>query len=193
VERALELAIACPKDKQVSLVETVLNHGLSVLRCPNCEGHWLPGEAYQTWQQQQPEAIQNAAPTLMNVPFEPSPTDTQAALCPECNHYLSRAKVGQRYSFYVERCSNCGGIWCDRGEWEVLKKMGLHGSIQQVFSADWKNRIKQLEYSNRERQATIEKLGEDIAARVFELAELLEKHPNGDFGVAYLMRRFDQQ
>jgi hypothetical protein len=27
---------------------------------------------------------------------------------------------------------------------------------------------------------------------LFELAELLEQHPNGDFGVAYLMRRVDQ-
>ena len=44
----------------------------------------------------------------------------------------------------------------------------------------------------RERTATAEKLGTDIAEKLFELAKLLEQHPNGDFGVAYLMRRFEK-
>jgi Zn-finger nucleic acid-binding protein len=184
--------VDCPKDKNTALVDHVLDGGLAAFHCPACGGNWLSGDRYKAWQQQQPQELQNAAPMLMDVPFESSPTDTQAALCPECTHYLSRMKIGQKHSFYVERCSNCGGIWCDRGEWEVLQKMGLHGSIEQIFSADWKIRIKELEYADRERQATIEKLGEDIAERVFELAELLEHHPNGDFGVAYLMRRFDK-
>lgn len=189
----LESVVDCPKDKTTALVDCVLANGLSAFQCPDCGGNWLPGDRYEAWQQQQPPEVQQATPTLMDVPFEPSPTDTQAALCPECNHYLSRMKIGQKHSFYVERCSNCSGIWCDRGEWDVLQKMGLHGAIEQIFAADWKLRMKELEYADRERQATIEKLGEDIAHRVFELAELLEHHPNGDFGVAYLMRRFDDK
>ncbi|MEO0491332.1 MAG: hypothetical protein AAFZ49_17540, partial [Cyanobacteria bacterium J06659_2] len=64
--------------------------------------------------------------------------------------------------------------------------------LSYIFSGEWKTRIKALEYAERERQATTDKLGEDISQRLFELAEMLEKHPNGDFGVAYLMRRFDQ-
>ena len=182
----------CPKDKQVALTDVILNDGLSALCCPQCEGYWLQGAQYKAWQQKQPQDLQNATPKLIDVPFDSSPSDTRAALCPECHHYLSRTKVGQQNSFYVERCSNCEGIWCDRGEWEVLEKMGLHAAIEQMFSPDWKMRIKELESVHRERQATIAKLGEDIATRVFELAELLESHPNGDFGVAYLMRRFDQ-
>ena len=37
----------------------------------------------------------------------------------------------------------------------------------------------------------IEKVGEELANQVFEMAAKLESNPNGDFAVAYLMRRFD--
>lgn len=182
----------CPKDKEVSLVEAMLQGGLPVLQCPDCKGSWITRADYARWQTKQPPETLEANPKLLDVEFERSPLDTQAALCPACHHYLSRTKVGHRHSFYVERCSNCEGIWCDRGEWDALTQMGLQASIDQIFSTDWKARIKALEYRERERQATIDKLGEEIACRIFELAELLEAHPNGDFGVAYLMRRFDQ-
>jgi len=43
-----------------------------------------------------------------------------------------------------------------------------------------------------ERQAVIDKVGVEMAQRVFDLADLLKKHPNGDFAAAYLMRRFDR-
>jgi Zn-finger nucleic acid-binding protein len=131
-------------------------------------------------------------PKTLDVDYVQSPFDTKAALCPECNCYLARARVGLKTPFYVERCPNCGGIWCDRGEWDVLEKLGLHTAIEQLFSSEWQARVKEREYAARERQATIDKLGADLAEKVFELAELLEGHPNGDFGVAYLMRRFDK-
>ncbi|MEM7773041.1 MAG: zf-TFIIB domain-containing protein [Cyanobacteria bacterium P01_E01_bin.6] len=182
----------CPKNKSITLTDIVLNGDLPALHCPDCDGHWLPGENYRKWQQNQSPAEQNVMPTVLNVPFDVSAEDAQAALCPECQHYLSRVKLGQQHSFYVERCSNCDGVWCDRGEWDVLQTMGLQASLGYIFSGDWKNRIKALEYAERERQATIDKLGKDIAHLVFELAEMLEHHPNGDFGVAYLMRRFDK-
>lgn len=183
----------CPKDKTVSLVEADLIDGLSALNCPTCEGYWLPRDRYEQWRQHQPEDLRNALePKVMDVAFEKPSSDAHAGLCPACSHYMSRVKVGQRHSFYVERCRNCEGIWCDRGEWDVLRQMGLHAAIDVIFTTEWKARIRELESIERERQATLDKLGDDIASRIFELAELLENHPNGDFGVAYLMRRFDR-
>jgi len=94
--------------------------------------------------------------------------------------------------FYVERCPNCNGIWCDRGEWEILTKLGLHATIQQLFSNEWQARVMRSHQTEKEKQATADKLGAELAERLFELADLLENHPNGDFGVAYLMRRFNK-
>ncbi|MGF1499798.1 MAG: zf-TFIIB domain-containing protein [Elainellaceae cyanobacterium] len=182
----------CPKDKTGELVSHPLADGPMAHHCPDCGGNWISGKIYEAWQEQQPVEVRQALPTLAEVAFEQPPLDTRAAFCPECRYYLTRTKVGQKYSFFVERCPNCNGIWCDRGEWEVLQKLGLHGCIDQFFTSDWQARLKEREYAQRERQATIEKLGEELAQQVFALAEQLEKHPNGDFGVAYLMRRFDQ-
>jgi Zn-finger nucleic acid-binding protein len=125
----------------------------------------------------------------LNVDFVQSPFDTKAALCPECRRYLSRAKVNLKTPFYVERCMYCRGIWCDYGEWDVLERLGLHTTIEQLFTNEWQTRSRSRQFSEQERQATIDKLGSELADRVFELAEILERHPNGDCGVAYLMRR----
>jgi hypothetical protein len=48
------------------------------------------------------------------------------------------------------------------------------------------DKVRERQFSEQERQATIEKLGSELAERVFELAEVLEKHPNGDFGCCLL-------
>ncbi|MDX2215005.1 MAG: zf-TFIIB domain-containing protein [Oculatellaceae cyanobacterium bins.114] len=187
-----EQVVQCPKEKQVELVSSALAEGLRVQHCPECQGMWVSAEEYQSWQSHQAVESKTVLPKTLDVPYTPASSDSRGALCPECNCYLARARVSLKTPFYVERCINCGGIWCDRGEWEVLQIMGIHVAIDQLFSSEWQARVKELEAAERERRATIEKLGEDLAYRVFELAELLENHPNGDFGVAYLMRRFDQ-
>lgn len=182
----------CPKDGAFELVSSRLDKELVVEYCSDCKGTWIPASEYESWQSRQPPIKLADLPNTLDVDYVQSPFDTKAALCPECRHYLSRTKVGLKTPFYVERCPNCGGIWCDYGEWDVLQKLGLHTIIQQLFTSEWQTRSKEREHAERERQATIEKMGEDIASRLFELADLLEQHPNGDFGVAYLMRRFNQ-
>ncbi|MCL6434948.1 MAG: zf-TFIIB domain-containing protein [Leptolyngbyaceae cyanobacterium HOT.MB2.61] len=184
----------CPKDRMTDLNSSVLMGQLSVKCCPDCQGIWIPPEEYVAWQEKQPE-VENL-PALIDRVLEtdstPAPTDGMASLCPHCSCYLARVKVSTKTPFYVERCPNCKGIWCDRGEWEVLEKTGLHAILDRLFSTDWQALVRERELFAQERRATINKLGPDLAARIFELAEILEQHPNGDFGVAYLMRRFDK-
>lgn len=184
----------CPKDKQVALVAGQLARQLAAHHCPDCQGVWVAGAEYETWQQQQPptENLSTLIDHALEMDAVRSSYDTRAALCPECNAYLARAKVSVKTPFYVERCPNCKGIWCDRGEWDTLQTLALHTVIDQIFSNDWQTRTREREQLAQERRATIDKLGPELAARIFELAAALETHPNGDFGVAYLMRRCDK-
>ena len=181
----------CPKCRKVALVDGILDDKFAVKYCQECKGTWIPASEYEDWQARQfyNPPSQNWLSGTLNVDFFQSPFDAKAALCPECRRYLSRAKVNLKTPFYVERCTYCRGIWCDYGEWDILEQLGLHTTIEQLFSNEWQIQSRSRQYFEQERQATIEKLGIELAEQVFELAAALEKHPNGDFGVAYLMRR----
>ncbi len=181
----------CPKCKNISLLDGALPDKFAVKSCHDCKGTWIPAGEYEAWASRQPynSAVPDLKSNTLNVDFVQSPFDTKAALCPECRRYLSRAKVNLTTPFYVERCMQCRGIWCDYGEWDILEKLGLHTTIEELFSNEWQTKTREQKFSEQERRATIDKLGSDVATQVFALAEVLEKHPNGDFGVAYLMRR----
>ncbi len=172
-------------------MDGVLDQKFAVKYCQECKGTWIPASEYEAWQTRQAynPVVPDVVSKTLDVDFIQSPFDTKAALCPECQRYLSRAKVNLNTPFYVERCMQCRGIWCDYGEWDILAKLGLHTTIEQLFTNEWQSRVRVQQHSEQERQALIEKLGSALAARVFDLAEVLEKHPNADFGVAYLMRR----
>ncbi|MEM9004941.1 MAG: zf-TFIIB domain-containing protein [Cyanobacteria bacterium P01_F01_bin.86] len=188
----------CPKEPKTPLTDGILAPDLAAKCCPDCGGAWIPPENYLIWQNQQgidreQEPQVDVLPSTAEISFQVSPLDNRAALCPDCGHYLVRGRIVLKESmFFVERCPNCKGYWCDRGEWEILQQLKLDIHLENIFSDLWQSRVKELEASWRERQATVDKLGPDIAAKLFELADLLEKHPNGDFGVAYLMRRFEE-
>lgn len=181
----------CPKCKKAMLLDGVLSEQLAVKYCQECKGTWIPASEYEEWQAYQASnpGVSHFPSKTLSVDFVQSPFDTKAALCPECQRYLSRARVNLKTPFYVERCMQCRGIWCDYGEWDILEQMGLHTTIEQLFSNEWQSRARERQFFDKEREATIDKLGRELAAQVFELAEALANHPNGDFGVAYLMRR----
>jgi Zn-finger nucleic acid-binding protein len=183
----------CPKCKTPNLNQVKLNQKLSAYHCNGCEGNWLNGDAYKIWQSSQlSEHINNH-----NFPwidqqidnFTPSEFDNKAAFCPECSQYLARGKISINPPFYVERCPQCKGMWCDGKEWEILNKLNLHYQLDNLFSTEWQSLIREKQHQYQEKQALINKIGVDLATKIFALGEILEKHPNGDFAVAYLMRK----
>lgn len=194
-------AVHCPKEPAVELLQGTLPGGLSAHCCPQCQGAWINGDVYGSWQASQgvdPDPTEatipiTSAPSTFALQGEVPPLDSRAALCPTCRHYLVRGRIRlQDAAFFVERCPNCKGYWCDGGEWDILQRLGLHTHLNYVFQETWQAQVKVLEAFHREQQATVDKLGPEIAHKVFELADLLATHPNGDFGVAYLMRRFEE-
>ena len=181
----------CPKCKS-ELVNGILSDLLLTKHCRECQGDWISGHNYQTWKSQRPEVSPNPDVLAQNyqLPHTPSALDAKTALCPECGCVMARGKVSLQEPFYLEHCLTCGGIWCDRGEWEVLEQLKLDTNIAQIFSGIWQAQVRTSHANALERQAVIDKVGIEIAQQVFDFADLLAKQPNGDFAAAYLMRRF---
>ncbi|NEO28645.1 MAG: zf-TFIIB domain-containing protein [Kamptonema sp. SIO4C4] len=181
----------CPKCRSAELSEKQLSQGITVQQCSECQGNWISATEYEKWQKQTPQ--KTATSELLRSPldfkFFPPEGDAKAGLCPECSRYLSRAKVKYRVPFFVERCQECEGFWCDQGEWEVLTQLGLSSSIEQFFERQWQMKMREQEYLANERQTLIEKLGPELAQKIFALSEQLMNHPNGDYALAFLMRK----
>ncbi|MGC9504187.1 zf-TFIIB domain-containing protein [Baaleninema sp.] len=185
----------CPKDKTSTLVEDTLEPGLTVMRCPKTGGVWLDRENYERWRSQQPQPefdLETLSQQLADIDFQPPPTDAKAALCPDSGRIMTRARVDAPKPFYIERSPFNAGIWLDAGEWDILKHLGLHVQIDRLFSSSWKSQLREQHQVELQRDAIIDKLGEEVAEQVFALADTLKNHPNGDFGVAYLMQQFDE-
>ncbi len=186
----------CPKCKTPNLNQVKLNQKLTAHQCAKCSGNWLNGDAYKIWQSSQLiDHINQNNLTWIDQEIEdftPSQFDNKAAFCPECRQYLSRGKVSINPPFYVEKCLQCKGIWCDGGEWEILNKLNLHYQLDSLFSSEWQSLIREKQHQNQEKQALINKIGKDLATKIFGLGDILENHPNGDFAVAYLMRKVGQ-
>jgi Zn-finger nucleic acid-binding protein len=183
----------CPKCKS-ELVNGVISDMLLTKHCRECAGEWISGHNYQVWRSERPAAPANRDVLAQNyhLPYTPSPLDAKAAPCPECGPMMARGKIALKQPFYLEHCLSCGGIWCDRGEWEVLERLQLNTNISQIFSSAWQAQVRASHLNELERQAVIDKVGVEMAQRVFDLADILVKHPNGDFAAAYLMRRFER-
>lgn len=178
----------CPKCRDIELTDLVLADDLTSYHCSKCEGDWLSGDRYQTWQTAQTPANFANTQLVLNETVTPSATDDKAALCPECRRYLSRVKIPVNNPFYLERCPECNGFWCDRQEWNILQKLSLHTHLEYIFTAEWQHKVREQQHNVSERQALIEKLGQELAAAVFQMGDQLAAHPNGDFAVAYLAR-----
>jgi Zn-finger nucleic acid-binding protein len=184
----------CPKCKS-DLANGILSDMLLTKHCQHCQGDWISGRNYQSWRSERPERAPNPNALTQNyhLPYTPSPYDVRAAACPECGRIMARGKISLLQPFYLEHCLSCGGIWCDAGEWEVLEKLELDTNVGYVFSSTWQGQVRASHMSQLERQAVIDKVGEELAQQVFELSAILAKHPNGDFAAAYLMRRFEKE
>lgn len=192
LSRGADKLVHCPKCKQADLVSVVLNKDLKANQCQECEGNWIRTEDYEVWQTKQPQTEMNWLLPNIELNYEPSILDTKAALCPECRRYLSRSKIQLDKPFYIERCPQCNGFWCDRGEWDILTQLGLHYHLEQVFSSEWQMQMREQKQIYSERQALINKIGMDLAHQIFALAEALRQHEHGDFAAAYIMRQVSE-
>jgi Zn-finger nucleic acid-binding protein len=185
----------CPKCKE-ALVDFNLFGSLKAESCQTCQGQWVDGDEYQQWRQQQTRATVDPVKVLranLSAYTVPAEFDTKTGLCPICQRILSRTRVSTEPFFYLEQCLSCNGVWFDRDEAAILRQLKLHDQIEMLSSGNWQSQVRSAQMLLSEKEAVIEKLGIDIAQQVFELAEILTEEPNGDFAVAYLMRRFERE
>ena len=163
----------CPKCKGVRLEK---NDPSKPHWCPACGGVWVAMEDFS-------KSFEDVHDTGV---FDHDAFDGKTGLCPAGHGIMLRARIEGDYVFYLERCTTCGGVWFDHGEWQQIAKHHLVDNLSDHWTTAWQ-RKKQHE---QEREHFIELnrklIGEDIVHRILDLADLLKNHPEKARAMALL-------
>ncbi len=166
----------CPKCKQYQLKQhdslTPDFRNQAPYFCSKCSGIWVADEGIKI------------LPDICNVLDCDSSTcassenpDQHTGLCPVGHGLLTRAKIDVEPQFYLERCTTCGGIWFDKGEWNRIIENHLLQNLQDFWTHAWQR--KQRQEKSRKSYLELHKniLGDELFNAVMNLAEKLNNHP----------------
>lgn len=159
-----------PVAPKVRMESVEIETGLRVYRCPESGGYWIPENSYWRWFRIQPKRLErlpaSAGHDVIEEPGRP------VRLCPETGAIMTRYRVGEGFSFRMDRSPN-GGIWLDRGEWEALKSRNFHDELLLVFTHAWQKNLRQKERLESLRQHFKDRIGADPFDRVVEFKQWL--------------------
>lgn len=165
----------CPKCKDVEIKKASFH---APYACRKCGGMWV---------------VDSKFPDAATTPVEPdgdsSETvdfDQKTGMCPSGHGILIRARVDMDEPFYLEKCTACGGIWFDKGEWLRIAHTSLAGNLHEIWSKAWQR--KHGREKNRENFLAMNRklLGDDVFNAIMALAEKLKAHPEKLRAVALL-------
>lgn len=174
----------CPICKNYALVVKALEQNLSSQQCPHCNGRWIGSFQYWKWRDASGKSINEN--TVSDSSDCSAKDSTGAKLCPECGHFLRRYPVGHGIAFGLDRCGNCGGMWFDQNEWEMLKKQNLHDDVHKIFSEIWQRQLRDEEHQAKMETFYKEKFGPDDYQKARDIKHWVDTHPNNTALRAFL-------
>lgn len=177
----------CPMCKQAELHLIHHDDQPPVSECSACGGAWLRANEYARWLKTQTPGKYDLADSTDASRRYPVIDSNQAAVCPDCGHFLRKYKVASTIDFQLDRCSNCNGAWLDKNEWQVLHAAGLHDEIHFIFTQPWQKHIQNEVAARKFETIYLERFGEEDYARIKELRRWLQEHPNRNMLIAYLL------
>ncbi len=139
--------------------------------CTECAGNWILIEDYVTWKERNSEHQFSA-----EVSCEAEETTT-ALLCPMTGTIMRKFRLAAKNSHRIDYSSSVGGVWLDKGEWELLKQEGLAGSLNAVLTAHWQNNIRADSAKDTFTAIYQDKFGQEAYSKVHEFREWLNSHP----------------
>ena len=87
----------------------------------------------------------------------------------------------------VKEGASVGGVWLDKGEWELLKNENLAGSLNAVLTANWQRNIRINSTKDNFSAIYQDKFGSEPYEKVKALREWLNGQPNKADLRAYLL------
>lgn len=176
-----EMHMQCPVCKKKTMVPIGLAADLMGLACIECSGVWLDRTEYDAWRLKHPGELPET-----DTPVQLAVSETnKAKICPRCGYLLLPYRVGHGLSFSIDCCKACGGVWCDRGEWDAIKAKNLHGNLHDIVSHHWQAAIRQADVQESIEQTYARHLGPDYE-KAKEIKAWVNAQPQRALLLAYL-------
>jgi Zn-finger nucleic acid-binding protein len=173
----------CPVCRDNLLVAVTLEMEMPVYRCDRCEGVWIPANDYLAWLKTNATNGSHKPADDVSAPASDIPSPK---FCPACKRIMRRYKVLPNVGFYLDHCSHCNGVWCDKDELTALLAHNLQDKINLIFMREWQTRLNEEETKTALGKMYLEKFGAADYARVKEIWSWLIGHPKRAMLLAYL-------
>lgn len=179
----------CPVCKKHMMNPVDLAPDLSGLGCGECAGVWIARTQYDRWRARQPgdlpeppaAAKGSVADTQKTVQVAVADTH-KTKICPQCGHLLLPYRVGHGLSFSIDYCGACGGVWCDRSEWDAIMARNLHDNLHDIVSANWQASVRRSDVQEAIEQTYKRLLGADYG-KASDLRVWLREQPQSQRSV----------
>ena len=171
----------CTRCKQGNLLPSFIDELFRAHTCSNCKGNWVLIEDYIAWKERNPQVI-------FNVENDYQIDDTsQAMLCPMTGLIMRKLKLSTETEHRIDYSASVGGVWLDKGEWELLKEKALAGSLNSILTVHWQRNIRLNNSADNFAQLYKDKFGEADYSKLKDLRAWLHEQPNKADIRAYLM------
>jgi Zn-finger nucleic acid-binding protein len=173
----------CPQCKGYELEPVELETGLIAAGCLKCDGQLLSMTNYRFWAKAYADAV-------CEVDTDVAAEDSSGAkLCPKCSRFMSKYKIGNDSQHRLELCTGCDEVWLDKNEWQLLKKMQLHGSLGKVFTDSWQRELRLAQQRESLDARYRDQLGDETFAKAKSFKHWLEQQPQRADILLYLQTK----
>ena len=149
--------------------------------CTQCGGNWILVEDYVSWKENNPDYQ-----VAENISCEVADTET-ALLCPQSGVIMRKFRITSKNSHRLDYSAPVGGIWLDKGEWDLIKQDGLASSLNAVLTVQWQKNIRMTTAKDNFTALYSDKFGDESYSKAKEIRKWLDAHPNKSDLRAYLL------
>ncbi len=171
----------CTQCKTQHLEPDELEPGLIAAVCPQCQGALLSLMNYRFW------ADRHTITTDVAANADEIAEVESVHSCPKCSRLMTKYQIGASTSHKLDLCGACDEAWLDKGEWQLLKTLDLHGKLPKIFTDAWQRNIRKQrqEIALNERYEKL--LGEESFTKAHEFKTWLYQQPNKDLIKQFLV------
>ena len=172
----------CPSCKQGYLKPIKITDGLPAMACNQCQGYLLSMLSYRLWIENNPQLLKPESK------LELLDETTQVVICPKCQVLMTKYRISGATQNKLDSCGNCGELWIDNGEWELLLSLGIAGRLSSILATPWQKNIHQQQSESNYEQRFKDLLGSEEYQKLRDFRDWIKQHKHQQELTSYMAR-----